>query len=114
MADFYIRYGELIDVYGRSTQSKGFTFVPARIQLSGTMLESGQHFDEHPKMPRAVMPEHADAAFVRARIPSIFGYTPVYDEEREKSLLSEGFVAVLPDERRPYRSSAAITMGALR
>jgi len=97
MAGFYIRYGELIDVYGLSAQSKDFTFVPARIQLNGTMLELGQYFDEHPKMPRARIPKHADAAFVRARIPHIFGYTPIYDEDQEKSLLSEGFVAVLPD-----------------
>jgi hypothetical protein len=97
VSDFDIRYGELIDVYGHSAKSKEFTFVPARIQLSGTMHSLGDCFDEHPRLPRGVIPVHADAAFVRARIPCVFGYTPTYDEEQEKSLLSEGFVAVLPD-----------------
>jgi len=97
MAGFDICYGELIDVYGRSAKSKGVTFVPARIQLNGTMLSSGHDFEEHPRIPRGCIPKLADAAFVRARIPCVFGYTPTYDEEQEKSLLSDGFVAVLPD-----------------
>jgi hypothetical protein len=97
MADFDIRFGELIDVCGRSAKSNGFTFVPAKVPLSGTMFSREHNFEEHSKFPRAHIPEFADAAFVRARIPCIFGYTPVYDEEHEKALLSDGFVAVLPD-----------------
>ena len=97
MSGFDIRFGELIDVYGHSATSKDISFVPARIQLSGTMFSSEFYFKDHPKMPRACVPEHADAAFVRARIPCVFGYTPAYDEDQEKSLLSDGFIAVLPD-----------------
>jgi hypothetical protein len=97
MASFEIRYGELIDTYGHPAASKSVTFVPALIRLNGTMFSPGHYFDEHPAMPTDCIPDHADAAFVRARIPCIFGYTPTYHEEHEKSLLSDGFVAVLPD-----------------
>jgi hypothetical protein len=97
MDAFNICYGELIDVYGRSAESKGLVFVPARIRLSGTMCSLELYFEKHEKFPRVYIPELADAAFVRARIPSIFGYTPTYDDECEKSLLSDGFVVVLGD-----------------
>lgn len=97
MANFDIRSGELIDVYGRSAKSREMTFVPARVRLNGTMFDFECYFDEHHTFPRDVIPQHADAAFVRARIPRIFGYTPIYDEDQEKSLLSEGFIAVLGD-----------------
>jgi hypothetical protein len=97
MDTFDVQFGELIDIYGRAAKSKEITYVPARVQLSGTMLSSEMYFDEHSKMPRGCVPAHADAAFVRARIPRVFGYTPTYNEEQEKSLLSDGFVALLPD-----------------
>jgi hypothetical protein len=61
------------------------------------MFSLGHRFEEHPKMRRLRIQKYADAAFVRARIPSIFGYAPIYVEEEEKALIMEEFVAVLPD-----------------
>jgi hypothetical protein len=98
MADFDILYGELLDIYGHSAEINGLTFVPARVRLKDTM-PLDHYFEQHAKFPRALIPELADAAFVRARIPCIFGYTPAYDDEIEKSLISEGFVAVLQDRK---------------
>jgi hypothetical protein len=97
MVGFNICYGELVDVYGRAAESKGLLFVPARIRLTGTRFSLEHYFQKHAKFPRVCISELADAAFVRARIPSIFGYTPTYDDDHEKALLSDGFVAVLCD-----------------
>lgn len=75
-----------------------FTFVPAAIELAGNCFVS--EFDlrdavgEHPPAILAHLIEHAyDAAWVRARLPRVFGFTPE-PSEGENSLLDVGFVAV--------------------
>jgi hypothetical protein len=107
MANFDIRFGELIDVYGRTATVKGLTFVPARIQLNGMMSSREHNFEEHPKFPREHIRELADAAFVRARIPRIFGYVPRYSmKTMRRRFCPMGLWPFFPTVERQYPSSA--------
>lgn len=71
--------------------------MPADVALEGTSFSLGYRLEDHennkPAELQHAIEEDIDAAWVRARIPSVFGYTPDAAEV-EKALLYCGFVAV--------------------
>jgi hypothetical protein len=99
MDQLHIEHGELVDVCGRAAEHNGITFVPAVVRLNGSCFSLEHYFRDHPAPERTNVPDPFDAAFIRARIPRLFGYTPLYDEGQEKSLICEGFIAVLADRQ---------------
>jgi hypothetical protein len=92
-----IDYGGLVSVYGVPVRHGDFTFMPADVALEGTSFSLDYPLEDHngvkPFELRHAISEAIDAAWVRARIPSLFGNTPE-TSEAEKSLLYAGFVAV--------------------
>jgi hypothetical protein len=95
-----IRHAKLHNVYGRPAKHGGFTIVPADLELEGTMFDSSFPLSELPghRIPpvlRVPVTKHFDVAWVRARLPVVFGFTPE-PSEVEKAFLSQAFVAV-PD-----------------
>jgi len=98
MSDMRVQFGMLQSVFGQPVTHAGFTFVPAAVELDGNGFSAD--FDlrdvvgERPPAILASPIEHQyDAAWVRARLPRVFGFTPELAEV-EKSLLDVGFVAV--------------------
>lgn len=75
----------------------GFTFVPAAVELDGNGFSTGYYLGDFAVPPPPVLgvpiQQQFDAAWVRARLPVVFGFTPELPEA-EKSLLDVGFVAV--------------------
>ena len=93
-----IRFGTLDDVFGRPATSGGFVFLPAAVELEGDdVSDEFLMRDAVGPQPPAILirplEQQYDAAWVRARLPQVFGYTPI-PAEVEKSLLDVGFVAV--------------------
>lgn len=93
-----VRHATLLDVTGRPAKYGGFTIVPARFDLEGTRFGPGHHLNQLPshRIPpvlRVPIEQHYDVAWVRARLPAVFGISPE-PTDVEKALLSEGFVAV--------------------
>ena len=101
-----VRFGALSNVYGKPAQRDGYSFMPANVELDGSSFSldyrlSDQFGDLLPPALRSPISEGIDAAWVRARIPNIFGFTPD-PAEIEKSLLYSGFVAVTEDRSVCY------------
>jgi hypothetical protein len=101
-----VRYGALSDVYGKPARRDGYTFMPAHVELDGSSFSleyrlSDQLGDRLPPALRLPVSQGIDAAWVRARIPNVFGFTPE-PAEIEKSLLYSGFVAVTEDRSVCY------------
>lgn len=93
-----VRHATLLNVFGRAARFGGFAIVPAAIELNGTMFSSAFPLAELPSeiippVLRRPVKEKYDVAWVRARLPIVFGFTPE-PSEIEKTLLSVGFVAV--------------------
>ena len=93
-----IRHAQLQNVYGRAAMHGGFTIVPADVQLTGTMFDPSFHLRELPsnRIPpvlRVPIEQLFDVAWVRARLPAVFGVTPE-PSETEKTFLQQAFVAV--------------------
>jgi hypothetical protein len=93
-----IEFGTLQDVCGKAVVHGGYTFVPAEVKLAGNGFSHGFHLrDAVGAPPPAILanPIEAqyDAAWVRARLPRVFGFIPG-DSDVEKTLLYVGFVAV--------------------
>jgi hypothetical protein len=86
------------NVLGPPATFGGFTFQPAELPAaarSGPLAFPLHDFAGQP--PPAVLQlafeRQYDAAWVRARLPRVFGFTPVFVEEAESALLDVGFVA---------------------
>ena len=89
-----IQNGELLNVLGRAAEHQGIQFVPGVVELEKGTGSTDCYFRDHPEFKAANTISCYDVAFVRARIPCIFGYTPD-PAEIEKTFLYEGFVCVL-------------------
>jgi hypothetical protein len=82
--------------------------VPAEVELDGVMFSSefplAAHLQIVPPVLRTSISRGFDAAWVRARIPCLFGFTPE-PSEAEKSLLFAGFIAVTSnlEDAYPFR-----------
>ena len=95
-----VRHATLHDVIGRAARSDGFTFVPAVLDLDGNSFSSPFSLSDLsseriPPVLRVPIRQEFDAAWIRARLPCVFGFTPP-PAETEKALLDVAFVAV-PD-----------------
>jgi hypothetical protein len=97
MSDMRIQFGTVQNVFGKPATHDGFTFVPAEFELDGNGFSTNYYLrdlvGEHPPaiLARPIEQQY-DAAWVRARLPRVFGITPALSEV-EKSLLDVGFVA---------------------
>jgi hypothetical protein len=93
-----VRHGTLLNVYGTPAQHGGYTFMPAYVELDGHSFSLDYRLCDHfgiqvpPPLLNPIR-QGFDAAWVRARIPGLFGFTPE-PAEVEKALLYVGFVAV--------------------
>lgn len=95
-----VRHAKLHDVTGRPAKHGGFTIMPAEVELDGVMFEPSFRLNELPAdcvppVLRVPIERQFDVAWVRARLPVVFGCAPE-PSEREKTFLLQGFVAV-PD-----------------
>jgi hypothetical protein len=84
-----IEFGTLQDVCGKAVVHGGYTFVPAEVKLAGNGFSHGFHLrDAVGAPPPAILanPIEAqyDAAWVRARLPRVFGFIPG-DSDVEKT-----------------------------
>jgi hypothetical protein len=98
MNDMRVQFATLQNVIGKPATHDGFTFVPAALELNGNGFSLDFHLrDAAAKGPPPILArpieQHYDAAWVRARVPRVFGFTPELSEV-EKTLLDVGFVAV--------------------
>jgi len=98
MSDMRVQFGTLQNVFGKPATHGGFTFVPAAVQLDGNGFSIDFDLrdaagERPPTILARPIEHHYDAAWVRARLPRVFGFTPELSEV-EKSLLDVGFVAV--------------------
>src|SRR5688572_27853953 len=98
MSEMRVEFGSLQNVFGRPAVQDGFTFVPAAVELDGNGFSTEFYLrDSAGQRPPAILArpieQQYDAAWVRARLPLVFGFTPELSEV-EKSLLHVGFVAV--------------------
>jgi hypothetical protein len=94
-----VRHAVLHDAYGRAAKHGGFTIVPADVELDGTMFSPSFPLNEIPRerippVLRRAIAGQFDVAWVWARLPLAFGFMPD-QSETEKTLLWQGFVAVL-------------------
>ena len=96
MRDVKVKFGVLEDFFGIPGRAEGFTIVPALVQLNGTMFGHTHPLAEVAHLPPLVaeaIQGGYDVAWVRARIPQVFGFTPE-NSENEKTLLDAAFLAV--------------------
>jgi hypothetical protein len=80
--------------------------MPADMKLDGGSCTLDYPLQDHlgahgPLIVRLAVSQQCDAAWVRARIPRVFGFTPGL-AEIEKALLHAAFVAVPQDNRTGY------------
>jgi hypothetical protein len=93
-----VRHGTLLNVHGRPARSDGYIFMPAHVRLDGESCSLDHRLRDHRKAQetpvlRVPIARGFDSAWVRARIPTAFGFTPE-PAEVEKSLIHLGFAAV--------------------
>lgn len=110
-----VRHGTLLNVYGKPVRHGGFTFMPADVALDGTMFGFDHPLAEHvgepvPIVLRRPLLEGFDAAWVRARLPVVLGFTPDA-AEIEKALIATGFAAVVGEGSVCYPFACADTYG---
>src|SRR5262245_6601267 len=99
MNDMQVQFGTLHNVFGKPATHSGFTFVPAAVELNGNGFSTDYYLrDSVGERPPAILArpieKQYDAAWVRARVPRVFAFTPELSDV-EKSLLDVGFVAVV-------------------
>ena len=97
-----VRHATLLNVFGRPAKHGGVTIVPADVSLAGKSFRTSFPLaeltaDRIPPVLKRPIQEGFDAAWVRARLPHVFGFTPE-PSEAEKTLLGSGFVAVVDGE----------------
>ncbi len=101
----HVQFGELFNVFGRPADFDGMKFIPASVRIEETTGSWEHHFRDHPNFKNANTIPYYDVAFIRARIPCIFGYTP-QPAECEKMFLCDGFLAVIEEiECIPFNCS---------
>ncbi len=94
-----IRFGTLDTPLGRKASRDGFVFLACVGDSLGTTFEREWKLESYlqdkatPHVLKHLLREGSDAAWVRARLPRVFGYA-VTDPEVEKTLFWETFVAV--------------------
>lgn len=93
-----VRHGTLLNVYGKPARHGGWTFMPAYVELDGSSFTLDYRLRDEiaghiPPVLRLAIEQGIDAAWVRARLANVFGFTPD-PAEVEKALLYAGFVAV--------------------
>jgi hypothetical protein len=98
MNEMRIQFGKLLSVFGKPAAHEGFTFTPAKVELSGKSFTIGFDLADSiagrpPTILARPLKENYDAAWVRARLPRVFDFTPELSD-MEKSMLYVGFVAV--------------------
>jgi hypothetical protein len=101
-----IRYGTILNVYGSLGRHAGFTIMPADVELDGDSFRLDYRLQDHlgadgPLIIRHAVSQQCDAAWVRARIPKVFGFTPG-PAEIEKALTNVGFVVVPVENQTGY------------
>lgn len=101
-----VRFGTLGNVYGVPASRDGITLMPADVALAGSAFSMSFELADHlgelpPAILRLPVKERFDVAWVRARIPSVFGFEPDAAGV-EKALLYAGFVAVTEDRSAAY------------
>lgn len=115
-----VRHATLMNVFGRPAKYAGFSIMPAHLKLEGQMFRPSYRLaqlpsDRIPPVLRIPIERGFDVAWVRARIPIVFGYAPDVSEV-EKSVLYEGFLAVsenagdaVPFECSDYYGKTSLT-----
>jgi hypothetical protein len=98
MNDFDVLFGAMVRDLGLPADFNGFRFVPAVVRLIGNGFAHDYRLADHvgAHAPGVLwVPLHGqfEAAWVRARIPRVFGFDPE-PAEVEKALLDLGFVAI--------------------
>lgn len=88
---------------GEPAAHTGFTFQAAELKLTDGAgpLEFPLHDfagQPPPAVLRLAFEKQYDAAWVRARIPRVFGFTPQFVEVEDSALMDVGFVAA-PEDR---------------
>jgi hypothetical protein len=76
-----IEFGTLHDVFAKAATWDGLSIVPAMVELNGTNFSTcfhlrdvvGQH---RPAILARPIEQQYDAAWVRARLPRVFAFTP--------------------------------------
>jgi len=96
-----VQFGVIQDVIGIPRSFDEFKFVPALIELNGNGFRIGFKLADliggrAPAVLVAPLKGKYDVSWVRARLPTAFGFTPEVSEV-EKSLLNVGFIAVTAD-----------------
>ena len=90
----HVEFGELFNVFGRPADYDGMKFIPAAVSIDESTGSTERYFRDHPGFKHANTIPNYDVAFIRARIPRLFGYTP-QPAECEKTFLYDGFLAVI-------------------
>ncbi len=100
-----VRFGELEDVIGPARRYADISIVPAKVQLTGSMLTNGPHFEEYlkeHKLPadiKALIRPGEDAPWACGRIQRVFSLPQLPEEERaEKSCMGFSFLAALQED----------------
>ncbi|MFO0953083.1 MAG: hypothetical protein U0835_18405 [Isosphaeraceae bacterium] len=101
-----VRHGTLLNVYGKPVRHDGYLFMPADVALDGCSFGLAHRLCDHvgpaaPPVLRRALREAFETAWVRARIPALFGFTPDAAEV-EKALIWSGFAAVIDDGAACY------------
>ena len=101
--------GWLIDVIGRPVFSAGVCLIPALLEIDEPSrwpeYPLSELDSEIPTVSSLYWGDFGDVAWVRAKIPLVFGYTPIHDaEECRLTLLDEGFLAVFPFANKPAKA----------
>ncbi|MCI0684283.1 MAG: hypothetical protein L0Y71_19405 [Gemmataceae bacterium] len=90
---------------GTPAQHGGCTFqaIQVKLDVAGALADCPLHDvagNPPPAVLRLAFEKQYDAAWVRARLPRVFGFAPVFVEETECALLDVAFVAA-PDQGEP-------------
>jgi hypothetical protein len=94
-----VRHGALLRVFGDPVRRGGYVFMLAEVELDGGSFTPDfplrDHAGDPPPASLLAAVEHGfDAAWVRARIPRVFGINPP-TAEVEKALIEIGVVAAV-------------------
>jgi hypothetical protein len=93
-----LRFGTFSGARGHSASHEGWAFSAGIGQPEGSSFKTSHRLrefvalDDAPEVLRRPLEERYDAAWVRARLPRVFGYEPSVSDV-EKSLLWEAFSA---------------------
>ncbi len=86
-----VRFGELDDVIGPARRFDDISIVPARVQLTGSMLTNGPHLDQYLQAHdlsaniKALIRPGEDAPWACGRIQRVFSLPQLPEEERTKN-----------------------------